>query len=315
MLVSLIIGFLYYLLFRADALPWVLSALPWQLSSQPGGGIAALFHPSSSFPSWVHAFAGVLVINLLQLRATQLSLRYWLFVLAASMLVCEVFIGWFSWMDILAIVFGCIAAQILFVLLPPKSKAMQTGITLARVSMCVGVLGSSILAMGSYYGIGHLGGECARFDEQGLCEEYKQPGVPVYMSYERLRRAVEVQAARPPDRIGRMYLYQNFVFLNERNQGIHVIDNQIPSMPVNIGFIRVPGNTEIAIRGNYLYADSYVDLITLDLNDPTNVTLVGRQENIFPYDAFQNIPNNISFSNADTDPSNGVVVSYRLSGS
>ena len=56
-----------------------------------------------------------------------------------------------------------------------------------------------------------------------------------------------------------------------------------------------------------------MDLVTLDLNDPANVTEIARQQDIFPYDAFQNIPYNVGFRSSDiNDPTRGVVVGYRL---
>jgi len=170
---------------------------------------------------------------------------------------------------------------------------------------------SGLLAAGSYEGGFYE--ECAQYDGN-ICVEFKRPAVPIYMSYQRLRESVQVEAARPPDRLGRVYLYQNYVFLNEQNEGIHIIDNTDPTLPVNLGFIRIPGNTDIAMRDNYLFADSYVDLVTLDMNNPANIQVVNRQENLFPYDAFQNIPNNVSFSRSDINGALGVVVSYQLSG-
>lgn len=157
--------------------------------------------------------------------------------------------------------------------------------------------------------------ECASFNENGSCEEYKRAAVPVYMSLDKLRNSVVTELPRAPDNIGRLYLYGDFVFLNEKNEGIHIIDNSDQTAPVNLAFIRIPGNTEIAVRDNYLYADSYIDLITLDIRDPQNMAVVSREQSIFPYDATQNIPQNITFTGSTVDRSQGVVVSYRLTGS
>jgi hypothetical protein len=101
--------------------------------------------------------------------------------------------------------------------------------------------------------------------------------------------------------------------LNERNEGVHIVDNTDPATPVNLGFIRIPGNTDLAMCDNYLFADSYVDVITLDLNDPANIQVVNRLENIFSFEVFQNIPYNISFQQHDINAQSGVVISYQLS--
>ncbi|HHN47860.1 MAG TPA: hypothetical protein ENN08_02830, partial [Bacteroidales bacterium] len=52
------------------------------------------------------------------------------------------------------------------------------------------------------------------------------------------------------------------------NQGIHVVDNSNPASPQIISFIAIPGNYDLAIRGNILFADSYIDLVALDISDP-----------------------------------------------
>ena len=133
---------------------------------------------------------------------------------------------------------------------------------------------------------------------------------PVYMSYEELRSAVAVEPARELETIGRVYLYRGFILLNESNKGIHVLDNSDPAAPVNRAFISVPGNTELAICNNYLHADSYIDLVTIDLNSALTVQEVDRERDVFPFDAYQNIPDGISFSSSDIDPTRGVIVDY-----
>ena len=65
-------------------------------------------------------------------------------------------------------------------------------------------------------------------------------------------------------------------------KGVHIIDNTSPSHPVNLGFIEIPGNADIAIKNNILYADSYVDLVALDISDVNDIREVDRVKDIFP---------------------------------
>jgi len=135
---------------------------------------------------------------------------------------------------------------------------------------------------------------------------------PVYMDYNTLRNSVAVEAPKEIGDVKRVYLYQQYIFLNRKNEGIHVIDNTDPSDPDNIRFIKIPGNTELAIRDNYLYADSYVDLVTLNLSNPQDIQEVARQIDVFPWDEKQNVPDNIYFDYFDIDKDRGVVVSYEI---
>ena len=78
--------------------------------------------------------------------------------------------------------------------------------------------------------------------------------VPVYMSYADMRNGVKSGPAQPLKNPGKIYLKGNYIFVNEVNLGIHVIDNTNPSSPQNIAFISIPGNQDLAANGNTLYA-------------------------------------------------------------
>jgi hypothetical protein len=106
---------------------------------------------------------------------------------------------------------------------------------------------------------------------------------PVYMSYEDLRSSVKQGESRALDNPGKLYFKDDFIFIVEEMKGIHLINNADPSNPINVSFIEIPGNVDIAIKGNILYADSYVDLVALDLSDLSNIHEVGRVEGMLPY--------------------------------
>ena len=203
--------------------------------------------------------------------------------------------GVFDRLDLLAAVTGFIlgVASSRFYLRDTSSTAFRTGASAATAAL---FLASTALTTGSHCGFG-----CVVDDSNAR---------PVYLSYDALRSAVAVKAARPLEDIKRVYVYQSAIFLNRRNEGLHVLDNTDPANPVNVAFIEIPGNTEVSIRGNFLYADSYIDLVTLDISDPQNVREVSRQQDIFPYNEYQNVPIDVYFDYDAVDPARGVVVDY-----
>ncbi|MDB5121384.1 MAG: hypothetical protein JWN56_2602 [Sphingobacteriales bacterium] len=81
---------------------------------------------------------------------------------------------------------------------------------------------------------------------------------------------------------GKIYVYNDYLFINEVGQGIHVVDNKNPSYPRIINFIKIPGNMDLAVNSNFLYADSYVDLLTFDISDPLTIKLQKRNNDVFP---------------------------------
>ena len=105
---------------------------------------------------------------------------------------------------------------------------------------------------------------------------------PVYETTEALRQAVSVMPARAIEGTGKIYAHNGYLFLNQPSEGIHIIDNSDPANPRTISFVNIPGNFDLAAQGDILYADSYIDLLALDISDPQNVTVTKRVENVFP---------------------------------
>ena len=88
---------------------------------------------------------------------------------------------------------------------------------------------------------------------------------PVYKTKEEVRANIKSNPARSIENPGKIYTFGKYIFLNEVDKGIHVIDNTNPSQPKNIFFIDIPGNLDIAVKGNILYADLYTDLVAIDI--------------------------------------------------
>ena len=105
---------------------------------------------------------------------------------------------------------------------------------------------------------------------------------PVYKSKELVLSEVGSTTARSLGNPGKIYVYGSYLFVNEINKGVHVIDNSNPVAPVNKRFINIPGNVDIAVKGNTLYADIYTDMLTLDIADPLEVEVTEITRNVFP---------------------------------
>lgn len=106
---------------------------------------------------------------------------------------------------------------------------------------------------------------------------------PVYMSYDILRNSVKTVGEQKIRQPGKIYFKDHYIFINEYEKGIHVVDNNDPSSPEIIRFIEIPGNVDLAIKDNILYADSYVDLVAIDISNMDNIREVQRITDAFPY--------------------------------
>jgi hypothetical protein len=104
---------------------------------------------------------------------------------------------------------------------------------------------------------------------------------PSYSTSAEIKASVSLVPPKPLSDIGRIYFKDGILYINESGKGIHIIDNKNPSHPTPLSFLNIPGNYDLAIRGNTLYADSYVDLVAFDISDLTAIKEVNRIERLF----------------------------------
>jgi len=111
--------------------------------------------------------------------------------------------------------------------------------------------------------------------------EFVQVATPQLMSKTTFRSSVEVIAPKTIEEPGKIYVYQDYIFVGDVHSGIHIIDNSDPKSPKAIKFIQIPGNEDISVKDNFLYADSATDLVVFDISDINNVSIIEQLEDVF----------------------------------
>jgi len=99
---------------------------------------------------------------------------------------------------------------------------------------------------------------------------------PIYMSYDELRAAVKPAAPRDLENPGKIYFKDDYIFVVEEMKGFHLIDVSNPASPQKKAFVQIPGCVDIAVKENILYADSYVDMVAIDVSDINNMKEIKR---------------------------------------
>jgi hypothetical protein len=132
---------------------------------------------------------------------------------------------------------------------------------------------------------------------------------PVYMSYADLRAAVRTEQNIELKNPGKIYYKDNYIFIVEELKGIHVFDKTNPASPVKKTFVNLPGVVDISIAGNILYADSYVDLVMLDVQNADNIRETARVKDILPYTV---PPTGNNLPTANVDIKKGVVKEWEV---
>ncbi|MFT5834184.1 MAG: hypothetical protein ACI97N_001818 [Cognaticolwellia sp.] len=105
---------------------------------------------------------------------------------------------------------------------------------------------------------------------------------PIFISTAEIRQDAVIAVSRDLEKPGKIYFYNNYIFINELREGIHIIDNADPSAPQNLGFIEIKGNVDIAVKDNMLFADNYMDLLAIDITNPLAPVQMSRQQDVFP---------------------------------
>lgn len=93
----------------------------------------------------------------------------------------------------------------------------------------------------------------------------------------------EIKAIGPQPilNLGKLYYKSPYLYATDRGRGIHVIDNTNPETPVKVGFIQIAGNSDVAVRGNTLYANNVADLIAMDISNLDSIQVLHRLEGAF----------------------------------
>lgn len=105
---------------------------------------------------------------------------------------------------------------------------------------------------------------------------------PIYMTRTELESSVKKMGPQEIIQPGKLYIFGDYIFLNEKYKGIHIINNTDPINPQRTGFLKIPGNVDIAVKGNVIYADNAVDMVSVSLNIDGSIAEINRVRNIFP---------------------------------
>lgn len=106
---------------------------------------------------------------------------------------------------------------------------------------------------------------------------------PVIMQRDAFEASTTFESSRPILNSGKIYVKDHFLFVNEKNEGFHVFDNSDPQNPINIGFLKALGSSDLAIKNDVIYINNAVDLIAIQPDFATStLAITKRIPNTFP---------------------------------
>jgi len=142
---------------------------------------------------------------------------------------------------------------------------------------------------------------CGKEKEDKVVDGYK----PIYADGSDLKK-VTVAPTADLENPGRVYVYGEYLLINDQSKGVHIYDNSNPAAPVEVSFIGIPGNLDFSVSNGMLYADNITDMVIVDISNPAAPDYVNRMEDVFPLQSF---PDEFGAFEC-VDPSKGIVVGW-----
>lgn len=148
----------------------------------------------------------------------------------------------------------------------------------------------------------------------GGCKKYRNKEVyancPIYMSNAEYDQSFEFRTDVQMVQSGNIYVYSNLIFVSDEDKGIHIVDNADPYNPYVIGFMNIVGNTQMAVNGSYLYANSVTDLLVIDISNIADPKLVSREHDVFQFST--PVIADPEYPVANVYPDSGIVVGWEI---
>ncbi len=105
---------------------------------------------------------------------------------------------------------------------------------------------------------------------------------PIYSAVASAKQIIYSSTPQNVTNAGNIYAKGSLIYQVEVGKGLHVIDNSVPADARRIGFLSVNGCNQVSIKNNFLYSNSYDDLVVIDLSDVNNIREVKRVAGAFP---------------------------------
>ncbi len=102
---------------------------------------------------------------------------------------------------------------------------------------------------------------------------------PVYITSGELQD-IRNEPPQPIQLSGTIFLQDTLLFVLEQRKGIHVFSLKDSLNSVNLAFFKIPAITDFVISGQVLYADSWKDLVVIDISDLQAIKATDRIVNV-----------------------------------
>ena len=118
---------------------------------------------------------------------------------------------------------------------------------------------------------------CVTYEDDPTCKLYE------FIPFSKLGNSFKIS---PPQEIRnneKIALYKNFLLVIKKDQGINLINVSDKETPKPLYFLEILGITNLVLKNDYLYVNSYQNLLILDLTDIHHIKKLSQTNNILSY--------------------------------
>jgi hypothetical protein len=130
---------------------------------------------------------------------------------------------------------------------------------------------------------------------------------PVYIDFD----VTKIKNEKPKPLISgtNFILYKTLIFLIEKNEGIHIVDNSNPALPNFISFIALPSVQHLTAAEDVLYINYGKDLVLVDISNINNVKFLSSVKGFFSTDQ-EEVPQDYAGYFECVDDKKGIIKSW-----
>jgi hypothetical protein len=147
-----------------------------------------------------------------------------------------------------------------------------------------------------------------------ICPDFEPPDAveglrPLYLPAESLD-LISTQDPRTLSTPTDFSFYGDYLLAMEKYQGIYVLDNTDPTQPSALYFWDIPGIVSYTTQGEILYADNAIDLLVINMSDPSQIRVLTKLANIYDGSNTALFPENFIGFFECVDTTRGVVIGW-----
>lgn len=145
----------------------------------------------------------------------------------------------------------------------------------------------------------------------GASDGYYKAAIPVSKPRAELQAEILLTSPLPNLTYSKLYSedYGKLLFAIVKGKGVQIIDNSKPESPNGLAFLNLQGIEDVVIEGDTFVTNQYADLLVFSRSQEKEV---GRVNDLYDYQSYIELPDNVYWKSNVQIPADHVVVDFEV---